>query len=250
MTKNSALLRVVICDDEASAALELAAKVARVMPKADIATYNSGEELLSKCNDYDIVLLDIEMPKTDGMTVAKRLRREHTGIVIIFVTAIKDYVFEAFTVDAFRYLVKPVRGADLAEVLYAAEERRNELIKSALPPIHSGQLPAVESGHLLVTSGGQHITVAFDKIAYAEVYNRIVILHLSDGERIEYYGRMSDLEKLAGKDFFRCHRSYLVHFSYVVRYDALSITLTAGTAAMSKKKYPEFVRRYMEYLKK
>ena len=56
-------------------------------------------------------------------------------------------------------------------------------------------------------------------IVYAEVYNRKVIIHTRD-TNIEYYGKLQELSEIAGADFFRTHRAYLVHFKYVQKYDA------------------------------
>ncbi len=88
-----------------------------------------------------------------------------------------------------------------------------------------------------------------EDIQYAEVYNRKIILHRADGD-VEYYGRMAELEKMAGEDFFRTHRAYLVNLKHVVRYDAATISLERGTAMMAKPKFPAFVKRYMKYNQK
>ena len=69
-------------------------------------------------------------------------------------------------------------------------------------------------------------------------------------ERIEYYGKLSDLEDIAGDSFFRPHRAYLINFKYVVRYDATTIYLEKGTVLMAKQNYPKFVKKYMKYNQK
>lgn len=83
-------------------------------------------------------------------------------------------------------------------------------------------------------------------IVYAEVFNRKVVIHKLDDE-IEYYGKMSDLEAVAGDSFFRPHRAYLVNFKYVEKYDATTIYLEKGSALMAKQNYPDFVKKYMKY---
>ena len=83
-------------------------------------------------------------------------------------------------------------------------------------------------------------------IIYAEVFNRKIILHKTDGD-LEYYGKMSELEKQVGNAFFRSHRAYLIHFKYVEKYNATTIYLEKGTAIMAKQNYPEFVKRYLKY---
>ena len=241
--------QILVCDDDKNDALTIASEVESILQKNIARVFLSWEEMMDAVRDHDIVLLDIEMPGADGLTVARKLRHRAKGVVIIFVTAIGDYVFDAFTVDAFRYLVKPVDRQKLAEVIFAAIKRREDDIRNSFPELRSGQ-PIAESGHLLVTSGGQHIAVAFSDLVYAEIYNRIVILHLENGDDIEYYGKISDLEKLAGNGFFRCHRSYLINLGYIRRYDSEKITLQRGTVSVAKAKYADFVKRYMEFLKK
>lgn len=50
-----------------------------------------------------------------------------------------------------------------------------------------------------------------------------------------------------GQDFFRPHRSYLVHFKYVVKYDASRIILEEGAVLMAKPRYSDFVKQYLRY---
>ena len=100
----------------------------------------------------------------------------------------------------------------------------------------------------MVHAGGSHIKVCIEDIVSAEVFNRIVIIHKLD-EDIRYYGKLSDLEKIAGKDFFRPHRAYLINFKYVERYDSSVIYLEKGQALIAKQNYSEFVKRYLRYIK-
>lgn len=93
---------------------------------------------------------------------------------------------------------------------------------------------------------GIHVKVLIEDIIYAEVFNRKIIIHKRN-EDIEYYGKMKELEKLAGEDFFRTHRGYLVHLKYVEKYDASTVYLEKGTALMAKQNYPKFVKSYLKY---
>lgn len=104
----------------------------------------------------------------------------------------------------------------------------------------------VKAGYMMINSHGIHIRVMIDDIVYAEVFNRKVVIHKSDSD-IEYYGKMSELEKMAGDNFFRPHRAYLVNFKYVEKYDANTIYLEKGTALMAKQNYSKFVKKYMKY---
>ncbi len=106
-----------------------------------------------------------------------------------------------------------------------------------------------ERSSLMITAGGKHITVNLEDIVYAEVFDRKVILHTMDSD-IEYYGKMKDLEKRAGDDFFRPHRAYLVNFNFIIKYDATTIYLKRGQALMAKQNYHDFVKSYLRFNQK
>ena len=230
-------MRIAICDDEKNIRELIANKVAKQYQDANIIFYNSGEELLLSDEHIDILFLDIQMQGKNGMETARELRKKDKKIIIIFVTAVEEYVFQAFDVGAFHYIVKPINDTKFTEVLHRAIEEWN-----AKQP--TNQEP--EEKYLMINNGGVHIKVTIDDIVYAEVFNRKVVIHKLN-ETIEYYGKMSDLEALAGDSFFRPHRAYLINFRYVEKYDATTIYLEKGTALMAKQKYPEFVKKYMKY---
>ena len=99
---------------------------------------------------------------------------------------------------------------------------------------------------LLINTGGKHITVNLEDLVYAEVFDRKLILHTMDAE-IEYYGKMKELEEKVGNEFFRTHRSYLVNFGFIRKYDATTVYLEKGQALMAKRKYQKFVEQYLRY---
>lgn len=230
-------MRIAICDDEKNIRELIKGKIANQYPNANIIFYNSGEELLLSDEHIDILFLDIQMSGKNGMETARELRKKDKSVIIIFVTAAEEYVFQAFDVGAFNYIVKPIDDTRFTEVLHRAIEEWNAKKLTNQEP---------EEKYLMINNGGVHIKVTIDDIVYAEVFNRKVVIHKLN-ETIEYYGKMSDLEALAGDSFFRPHRAYLINFKYVEKYDATTIYLEKGTALMAKQKYPEFVKKYMKY---
>ena len=230
-------MQIAICDDEKNIRELIGDKVKTQFPEAEIDFYSSGDELLLSDKSMDILFLDIQMSGRNGMETARELRKIDKRTIIIFVTAAEEYVFQAFDVGAFHYIVKPIDDEKFTEVLCRAVE---ELEEKKLNE------KAQEEKHLLINNGGVHIKVKIDDIIYAEVFNRKVVIHKMD-ETIEYYGKMSDLETLAGDSFFRPHRAYLINFKYVEKYDSTTIYLEKGTALMAKQNYSEFVKKYMKY---
>ena len=230
-------MQIAICDDEKNIRELIGDKVKTQFPEAEIDFYSSGDELLLSDKPMDILFLDIQMSGRNGMETARELRKKDKRTIIIFVTAAEEYVFQAFDVGAFHYIVKPIDDEKFTEVLCRAVEELADMNLYDKPH---------DEKHLLINNGGVHIKVKIDDIIYAEVFNRKVVIHKMD-ETIEYYGKMSDLETLAGDSFFRPHRAYLINFKYVEKYDSTTIYLEKGTALMAKQNYSEFVKKYMKY---
>ena len=238
--RGSEKMQIAVCDDEKEIRELFAEKIEKLYPEAELSLYRSGEDLLLSDKAPDILLLDIQMPGKNGMETAEELRRKKKETIIIFVTALDEFVFQAFDVGAFHYLVKPFDDGKFAEVLQNAVKQFEDRKKLE----RAGRKR--EKPSLMITTGGEHITVDLEDIIYAEVYDRKVILHTMDAD-IEYYGKMKELEKKAGDDFFRTHRSYLVNFGFIRKYDAAAVYLKKGQALISKQNYGEFVKSYLRY---
>ena len=224
---------IAICDDDKELCCLLAEKVRELFPEADVAAYLSGEELISARPWPDILLLDIKMPGMDGMAAARALRDRGWNKVLLFVTGEEGQVFDAFDVHAFHFLVKPIREEKLKAVLTEA----------------AAQVRAVESPDrrwIRVQTGSTHIRIDLSEVLYAEVFSRKTIVHTLR-EDIGYYGQLSDLEKKVGEDFFRVHRSFLVHLKFVDRYDGTSVTVRGSSLPLARRNYQGFVRSYMDY---
>ena len=233
-------MRIAVCDDEKEIRDMFAEKIGKLYPKGDLSLYQSGEELLLSDQEPDILLLDIQMPGKNGMETAMEMRRKNKKMILIFVTALDDFVFQAFDAGAFHYLVKPFDDRKFAEVLQNAvnqyEDRKN--LEDA------GRKREMPS--LIITAGGKHITVHLENIVYAEVFDRKIILHTMDAD-IEYYGKMKELEEKAGDEFYRTHRSFVVNFGYIRKYDAEVIYLEKGQALVARQNYRGFVKSYLRY---
>ena len=233
-------MRIAICDDEKNIRELIGDKVVKQYPEAEIVFFSSGEELLLFDSHIDLLFSDIQMSGKNGMDTARELRKKDKDVILIFVTAVEEYVFQAFDVGAFHYIVKPINEAKFMDVLRKAvdelDSKRNDVNET-------------EERYLMINSGGVHTKVIFDDIVYAEIFNRKIVIHKLN-DTIEYYGKMSDLESLAGDSFFRPHRAYLINFKYVEKYDASTVYLENESVLMAKQNYPEFVKKYMKYIQR
>ncbi len=234
-------MTIAICDDEKDVRELLKHKVRTSCPDAELVLYQTGKELLAARDQIDILFLDIQLPGKDGMETAREFRERYRTTILIFVTALEEYVFEAFDVEAFHYLVKPFSDEKFYNVLQKAVKQYREQ-----DCLSQWKCTKEKERSMIIKVGGVSSKVYIKDIIYAEVFNRKVVLHTTKGE-IEYYGKLSSLEEQLGQDFFRPHRSYLVHFKYVVKYDASRIILEEGAVLMAKPRYSDFVKQYLRY---
>ena len=236
-------MKLAICDDEKRIRDIIAESVKEVSEKIEIEFYADAKGILSESFDSDILFLDIQMPGIDGMGAAKMLRSSGKKTVIVFVTALEDQVFNAFDVGAFNYIVKPFTKAKIIEVFKKAVKQAEDqrLVETAISEQE-------EAGRTItVKSGGTNTRVILSEVQYAEIYDRRIILHMESSDDIEYYGRISDLENIAGKDFFRVHRAYLINLGAVKSYDSKYVHMSDADIPVARGKYQELIRAYMSY---
>lgn len=235
------MFNIAICDDEILQRLNIVNKLKSVLKHFDfnyeIEQFNSGGNLLFSKSYFDIIFLDIKMKELSGIDTAKKLREKNNNSKIIFITSFKEYVFEAFDVSAFHYLLKPV-----------SEDKILKIINRFLTSI---QKEKNKDLYITITKCRQVIKVLLSSIYFFEMQNRIVIIHTTNGP-IEYYDKISNVEeKIPCSDFFRCHRSYIVNLKYVMKFDRKSITLDNNAKIMlSQNRYDEFSKTFLIYLKK
>lgn len=237
-------MKIAVCDDEREIREEIAQKVRRFLPEAEVCLFENAEHFLTEKSMPDILFLDIKMHGMNGMELAAKLRRQGENVTIIFLTALEEYVYRAFDVGAFHYLLKPIDSAKFYEILERASAERR--CRAESPKTGAGP----EEAGLIIKNKARTQKVYLSEILYLEIFNRKVTLHKMQ-ETIEFYGRLTELEGRLGGDFVRCHRAYIVNLRYVRCYDAAGITLENGESVlMAKTKYAGFVNRYMDYIRK
>jgi len=229
-------MNIGICDDEKEICLQIKKLILARAPESRVVCYSSGKQLLSGRQRFDILFLDIQMSDMNGIEIARTLRERKEDTVLIFVTALKEYVFEAFDVSAFHYLLKPL-----------AQDKFNNVFQEALKEAAKRTHNREES--LFFQTKSRSFTLLKSEILYVENCRRKVDIHtLCQTETI--YATMAHMEELLGRGFYRCHRGYLVNMAYIAQYSADSILLHNGeTIYLSREKYNDFVTAYMNYLK-
>lgn len=177
-----------------------------------VSSFPNGQSLLESGCDFDLIFLDIQMEQPDGMETARLLRQQRNHSLLVFVTVLKEYVFDAFEVQAYDYLVKPLDSGHFQRTMDRAIQ----------------SLAQREAKNIIVQRGTSCEVIQLSQIVYCEVQGRKIYIHQRDGRIVDYYDKLKDLERRVDGRFFRCHRSYLVNLDYVRGCSGGQVTLSQG----------------------
>ncbi len=233
------MIKFAICDDEPMMVQEITNQLSQYMHEKHLTSYyvnsfSCGQSLLENGCNFDVIFLDIQMEQLNGMETAKMLRQRGNHSLLIFVTVLKECVFDAFEVEAFDYLVKPLDSGYFKRTM-------DRIIKS---------LQQREAKSIVVRRGTSCEVILLAEIVYCEVQGRKIYIHQSDGKTIDYYDRLDDLEQRLDRRFFRCHRSYLVNLEYVRGCNAGQIMLLqSDIIPVSRLRERDLTRALLRHMK-
>ena len=232
------MIRIAICDDEKHMSDHIRSMVLNFFRKKNreisLRMFSGGEELLSYNGQIDILFLDIQMKDMDGMETARRLRADKFRGFLVFITVLKEMVFQSFEVQAYDYLVKPVDDKQFEktmERLYASMQNASE-------------------DSLLVQKGYEGRIIREDEIVFCEIIDRKIYLNLASGEVVDYYERIENLETKLNNRFYRCHRSYLINLKHLKGYKNGTACMDNGKEIpVSRLRSREFSGVVLQYMK-
>jgi len=232
------LIYIAICDDEKHMADYIRKMVSDFFRKKNreisIQMFASGKELLTYNGQIDILFLDIQMKDIDGMKTARQLRADKFQGFLIFITVLKEMVFESFEVQAYDYLVKPI------------EEKQFEKTMERL----FASMCSAKEDSILVQKGYEGRIIRKDEIVFCEIIDRKIYLNLVSGETLDYYERIENLETKLDCHFFRCHRSYLIHLKHLKGYkNGIAYMDNGREVPVSRLRSKEFSNIVLQYMK-
>ena len=187
-----------------------------------IQLFSSGEEFLQENENkvkFDIVFMDINMSRMDGIRTALQMRSVHSHTYIVLITAFIQYALEGYKVDAVRYIMKDTLDSALDECMDTI------LKKMQLSRINFSFL---EGEKWLYT----------DNIFYVESQRHKAVFFYLD-EKMENYHIYEKLdvieERLSGYGFLRIHKSYLVNMKHICRISNYAVYLDNGEEAVKEE---------------
>ncbi|MFA7267813.1 MAG: LytTR family DNA-binding domain-containing protein [Sterolibacterium sp.] len=209
-------LRLLIVDDEAPARARLRnllADIAAELPNAVAGEAADGVAALEFLTDpanlpVDVVLLDIRMPRLDGIELVQHLASRASTPAVIFTTAYDQYAVRAFDLNAIDYLLKPVRAPRLLAAL--------KKLPHALPDAAALRSLAPEGRmHLHSSERGRILLVPIGDILFLRAELKYVTAR-TRGREYLVEESLTHLEDEFGERFIRVHRNCLVARTAIV----------------------------------
>ena len=217
-------LHIAVCDNHVASLTFIASEITKHMMnmnvQADVSSFRSGEDIMRRVSEgtfFDLYILNIEMPKLDGITLALQIRNHQKNPVVIFVSAREEYVFDSFKAHPYSFMRKDHFHEDLSSTL-----------KAFLLDHHKREDTFL---YVLRTTDEIH-KLNLRQILYIETCDADHIrIYRNDGStrRIRYPFRKLEQE-LVLHDFLCCNRSCLVNCNYIFRIKSTCLELDNGTS--------------------
>ncbi len=208
-------MRILIVDDEAPARARMARLLEELGAGQMVGEAADGVDALEmvQAHEPDVVLLDVRMPRMDGLELARHLGNMDTPPAVIFTTAYDEYALAAFDANAVAYLLKPVRVDKLGDALERATRPTRAQIESLRNRHQRLHLSSRVGDRLeLVPVASVSAFVADQK--YVSAYH--------DGGELLINDTLKELEQEFGERFLRIHRNALVAVDRVVSLETLN----------------------------
>ena len=202
----------------------------------NISLYTNGADLAEHYHpEWDLVLLDVDMPGMDGFSVARSIRETDPDVAIMFITNLAQYAIRGYEVHALDYILKPVSYPALSMKL------TREL----------GNIIRRTERNIMIYQNGSMVRLPLSRLFYVEVYNHSLRYHTPDG-MMETTGSKSltELETELGKEgFCRCHNSYLVNLKHVDAVGDGKVKVGNQLLPVSRSRRNSFMNALMNQMK-
>ena len=192
---------------------------------------NGAEFVLEYKPDFDVVFMDIDMPKMNGFEAAKKLREIDQEVTLIFITMLAKYAIRGYEFNAFDYILKPVVYGSLKIKLDKVIVEREKIKKKEITiPLSDG-----------------FIRIDISSLNYVEIEGHHIIYHTSDGD-YQFYGTMKMVEKiLPTKVFCKCSRSYLVNVRNISKIENDYVVIGKDKLWVGRTRKKEFLKAIQDY---
>lgn len=233
------MLKVAIVDDDSTIRKRIDEIVKQYMDAitepCQIREYGGTENLMLDLEQgayFDLFLLDVEMPNMTGLDMARAIRRYYPDPAIIYITNHMQYAYEAFEVNAFRYISKD-----------RLEEKLREALELVIPRVQEQE----KSCYIIRYYQDIQVLLLRD-IYYMEKKGKYVIFHHSRGESRDRKTLKEVLKEIASEDFIEVGRDYAVNVRHLIAVENRELILRGNLVLPVSRYRVEALReKMMEY---
>ncbi len=198
----------------------------------DIRFFENGMDFFDGKAIFDLLFVDVDMPKMDGFRLTKKIREYDDKCVIVFITNLQNYAIRGYEVDAADYILKPLSYPIFSRKL-------DKILKTVMRNVDKS---------LALTVDRTQKVIDINDIIYVEKSGHKVIWHMTDGD-FEQWASMKDVcEKLDGGGFALCNSGCVVNLRYVESIKQTDITVKGVTLAISRPKRQSFLDAVARFL--
>lgn len=255
------MLHITICDDEQT---QLTLLKSFVTEWARLQKYEPEINLCQNADQFlfwqeekkepDIILLDIDMPGMDGLSLARKLRSDGRAAQIIFITGLTDYVLEGYDVEAISYLIKPVKKERLFSCLDKAKERCGRQAPALLLETPGGAARVKLADICYLESDAHDTQVHFilsPNSPSGHFPHAAESMNACPSDAIRCKTGIHELEiqlQAQSRSFFKIHRSYLVNLSYVSKITRKDVLMDTGEILpVARGRWEALNKAYLDY---
>ena len=231
------MYRIAIVEDERNFIEELQVYLEQYAQEEkqefEISVFRDGAEILENYKpNYDLILLDVEMPKVNGMDAAEKIREVDENVVLMFITNMAQYAIRGYSVGALDFVMKPI-------TYYTFSMK----VKRALKRVQKKEIPSI----LLTLSDGMK-KLEVSQIYYVEVQNRMLHYHTKEGEFVVRASLQSAETMLPSNVFAKCNHWYLVNLMYVTEVRKNTAVVGPYELEISRRNRAGFLKALTEYM--
>ncbi|KUO65937.1 MAG: hypothetical protein APF84_01370 [Gracilibacter sp. BRH_c7a] len=216
------MIRILVADDEPLARDELIYLLHKTGKVETIAEASNGEEALARIRQThpDAVFLDIDMPKMDGLAVARNLLQEEEPPIIVFATAYDSHAVKAFELNAIDYVLKPFEeeriNVTVARIIKGINNMSTEKLTKVISDVLREENPQKPKlSKIAVEKEDSLVLLDPEDIIYLYREGREVYVKTRDQVYSSKHSLQAMEEKMARYDYYRTHRAYLVNLTHI-----------------------------------
>lgn len=201
----------------------------------ELRVFDNGSDMLDHyyaVGGYDLLLLDIQLPGMDGISVARQIRQHDQRVLIVFITSMTSYAVQGYSVHALDYILKPINRISFRSTLDHAREAFQQRAEH----------------YISVTTSEGLIRLDISQIYYIETEKHAVRLYYTKGSFHINDTLKSIEEKLRNAPFCRCNNCYLVNLAHVERVKKDDVIVAGHELSFSRLRYKPFMEALMNYM--